>query len=291
MITERTLGPWVIAGSLLFSFPSVTVFAQQETADQFVERVQKAIEKEEWGRAKSGIRHALALEPKSAAANFVAAQVYWHEGARSMAIASLQKAIESQPIFPEAHFLLARCLKDDNKLEAARGEVDIAINQGSPLYSAYRLIAELEIAKGDFDAAIAALETALRFSDEAGNPGATAIQDEIDKTRAFVERLKRFSLLQVDQRAPDIVRPVQLNSPQPRYTKEARALKLQGSVLMAILVTENGDVDSVLVIRGLGHGMDEQAEEMARNLKFSPATRRGKPIPYWMKVIIEFNLL
>jgi TonB family protein len=281
----------IIGASFLCSLSVVTVSAQQETAEQSVEPVTKAIKNDEWGRAQSGIKHALALKPESPQVNFIAAQVYWHEGARSMAIASLQKAIESQPIFPEAHFLLAQCLKDSNKLEAAREEVDIALNQGSALYPAYRLIAELEIAKGgDFDAAIAALETALLFSDEADKPDATAVRDEIDKTRAFVESLKRFALLQIDQKAPDIVRPIQLNSPQPRYTQEARALKLQGGVSMGILVTEHGDVDSVLVLRGLGLGLDEQAEEVARNLKFSPATRSGKPIPYWMKLIVEFNL-
>ncbi len=187
----------IIGGSLLFSLASEAVCQQQETAEQFIERVKKALKNDEWGRAQSGIRQALALKPDSAEANLLAAQVYWHEGARSMAIDSLTKAIESQPIFPEAHFLLAQCLKESHML---------------------------------------------------------------------------------------------LNLAQPRYTEEARALKIQGTVSMGLLVTENGDVDSVLVFRGLGHGLDEQATEVARKLKFSPATRSGKPIPYLKKVSVEFNL-
>jgi TonB family protein len=59
---------------------------------------------------------------------------------------------------------------------------------------------------------------------------------------------------------------------------------------MGLLVTENGDVDVVLVFRGPGHGLNEQATQVARELKFSPATRNGKPIPYWMKLSVEFNL-
>ena len=59
---------------------------------------------------------------------------------------------------------------------------------------------------------------------------------------------------------------------------------------MGILVTENGDVDSVLIFCELGHGLDEQATEVARKLKFSPATRSGKSIPYWTKLSVEFNL-
>jgi len=48
---------------------------------------------------------------------------------------------------------------------------------------------------------------------------------------------------------------------------------------MGLLVTESGDVDLVLVFRGLGLGLDEQATEVARNLKFSPATRAASRFP------------
>lgn len=280
----------IIGGAVLFSPASEAVCQQQETAEQFVERVRKAIKNDEWGRAKSGIRHALALKPESAEANLIAAQVYWHEGARSMAIDSLIKAIETQPIFPEAHFLLAQCLKESGKLENAREEVNVAMNQGTPLFPAYRLLAEIDLAKGDFEAAISSLETALRFSPGGDAEDTATLRERIEQSREFVEKLKRFAVFEAGQKAPDIVRPFPLNSGQPRYTEEARAQKIQGTVSMGVLVTENGEVDLVLVLRGLGHGLDEQATEVARTLKFSPATRGGKPMPFWMKLVVEFNL-
>lgn len=46
----------------------------------------------------------------------------------------------------------------------------------------------------------------------------------------------------------------------------------------------------MLVYRRLGHGLDEQAMEVARGLKFSPAMQGGTPIRYWKKVTVEFNL-
>jgi len=280
----------IIGGSLLFSLATEAVCQQQETAEQFLERAKKAVKNDDWGRAQSGIRHALALKPESAEANFIAAQVYWHEGARSMAIDSLTKAIETQPIFPEAHFLLAQCLKESHMPEKAREEVNVALSQGTPLFPAYRLLAEIDLAKGDFDAAITSLETALRFSPGGDTEDAARLREQIEQSREFVENLKRFAVLEAGQKAPDIVRPFLLNLAQPRYTEEARALKIQGTVSMGVLVTENGDVDSVLIFRGLGHGLDEQATEVARKLKFSPATRSGKPIPYWTKLSVEFNL-
>ena len=280
----------IIGGALLFSLASEAVCRQQETAEQFIERVKKAIKNDEWGRAQSEIRQALALKPDSAEANLIAAQVYYHEGSRSMAIDSLTKAIESQPIFPEAHFLLAQCLKESKRLEKAREEVNVAISQGTPLFPAYRLLAEIDIAKGDFEAAITSLETALRFSADADTADAARLREQIEQSREFAENLKRFAVFEAGQKGPDIVRPVLINLAQPRYTEEARALKIQGTVSMGILVTENGDVDSVLIFGGLGHGLDDQAREVARKLKFSPATRSDKPIPYWTKLSVEFNL-
>ena len=280
----------IIGGALLFSLASEAVCQQQETAEQSIERVKKAIKNDEWGRAQSEIRQALALKPDSAEANLIAAQVYYHEGARSMAIDSLTKAIESQPIFPEAHFLLAQCLKESKRLEKAREEVNVAISQGTPLFPAYRLLAEIDIAKGDFDAAITSLEAALRLSPATDGEDAAKLREQIEQSREFAENLKRFAVFEAGQKAPDIVRPVLINLAQPRYTEEARALKIQGTVSMGILVTENGDVDSVLIFGGLGHGLGEQAMEVARKLKFSPATQGGKPIPYWTKLSVEFHL-
>ena len=106
----------------------------------------------------------------------------------------------------------------------------------------------------------------------------------------MVEKLKQFPLIAPGQQAPDIVRPKLLNLPQPRYTEEARRLKIQGPVFMFVLITENGDVDSVMVLRGIGHGLDEEATRVARELKFSPATKSNNPIPYWMRLSVEFNL-
>ena len=280
----------VIGGSVLCSLSIIALSAQQETAEQSLERVKKAIKNGEWGRARSGIPHALALKPESAEANFIAAEVYWHEGARSMAIDALVKAIEIQPIFPQAHLLLARCFNESNKPEKAREEVNIAMNQGTPLVPAYRLLAEIDLASGDFEAAISSLETALRLSPAGDDEDTARLRQQIEQSRVFVEKLKRFAVLGAGQKSPDIVRPLLLNSGHPRYTKEARALRIQGTVSMIILITEDGDVDSVLVLRGLGHGLDQRAAEMARTLKFAPATRSGKPMPYWMKLIVGFNL-
>lgn len=281
----------ILVGCALLSLSTGAAIHQgQETAEQFVDRVKKAIQREEWGRAKSGIGHALALKPKSAEAQFLAAQVYWHEGARSMAMEALEKAIENKPVYPEAHLLLARCVVEVNKPDKAREEVNIAIAQGISGFPAYRLLGDIDIEKGDFLSAISSLETALRYSTTSDDGDATAVREQLSRLRQITEKFERFTDLEPHQEAPGIVRPVLVNSVGPRYTQEARALKIQGRVAMVLLITEDGDVDTVLLYCGLGHDLDEQAMETALKLKFSPATQSGKPIRYWKRLSMEFNL-
>jgi len=85
-------------------------------------------------------------------------------------------------------------------------------------------------------------------------------------------------------------KPMRLRGPTPRYTEAARANKIQGSVTLRVLVGADGDVKQVRVVRGLPDGLTEQAIEAARQAKFKPAVKDGKPIPYWVLIQMEFNL-
>jgi len=85
-------------------------------------------------------------------------------------------------------------------------------------------------------------------------------------------------------------KPVPLSRPTPRYTESARANGIQGSVLVRVLVGEDGNVKSVRVVRGLPDGLTEEAITAARQTKFKPAMRDGKPVPFWVGLEINFNI-
>ena len=85
-------------------------------------------------------------------------------------------------------------------------------------------------------------------------------------------------------------KPVRLRSRTPRYTEAARANKIQGTVTMRVLVGADGDVKQVRVVRGLPDGLTEQAIEAARQAKFKPAMKDGKPVPHWVLLQMEFNI-
>lgn len=81
-----------------------------------------------------------------------------------------------------------------------------------------------------------------------------------------------------------------LSKPQPEYTTEARQDKIQGEVLLQVVFTSSGSVEVERVVRGLGHGLDENAETAAKLIQFKPARRDGQPVDFPAIVRIEFAL-
>jgi periplasmic protein TonB len=79
--------------------------------------------------------------------------------------------------------------------------------------------------------------------------------------------------------------------PDPSYSEEARKTKLQGSVLLAVLVGADGRVKEVRVLRGLGMGLDENALEAVGKWQFLPAKDAAQhPVASWIKVETMFRL-
>jgi TonB family protein len=85
--------------------------------------------------------------------------------------------------------------------------------------------------------------------------------------------------------------PVEIISkPQPVYTNEARALKLEGEVLLEVMFGANGTLHVNRVVRGLGHGLDEAAIAAANKMKFKPALRMGQPTDSTAVVHVVFEM-
>jgi TonB family protein len=81
-----------------------------------------------------------------------------------------------------------------------------------------------------------------------------------------------------------------LARPRPAYTAEARDLQIEGEVVLETVFTAQGEVLVVRVLRGLGHGLDENAVAAARGIRFIPAQRDGKPVDLRGTVRLTFQL-
>ncbi|HKN25251.1 MAG TPA: energy transducer TonB [Candidatus Acidoferrum sp.] len=79
--------------------------------------------------------------------------------------------------------------------------------------------------------------------------------------------------------------------PEPGYTEEARKAKLQGKLLLEVLVGPDGRPTQIRILQGLGLGLDEKAIETLRTWRFSPGRDAAKrPVPGWVTVETRFQL-
>ncbi|MGH9739925.1 MAG: energy transducer TonB [Candidatus Acidiferrales bacterium] len=95
----------------------------------------------------------------------------------------------------------------------------------------------------------------------------------------------------VRQVAESNTKPVVILSvPRPVYTAEGRNNKIQGVVLLQVIFTATGQVKVERVVKGLGYGLDQAAEDAARQIRFNPATRGGEPVDFSAIARIVFEL-
>jgi protein TonB len=82
-----------------------------------------------------------------------------------------------------------------------------------------------------------------------------------------------------------------LHCPEPPYTDEARKAKLQGNVTLRVLIGTDGRAARIQLVKGLGLGLDEQALQAVRSLRFVPARdARRQPLPTWVTIETRFQL-
>jgi TonB family protein len=84
--------------------------------------------------------------------------------------------------------------------------------------------------------------------------------------------------------------PVCAYCPSPDYTDLARNAKYRGTVELSLIVTKDGVVNSVQVLKGAPFSLNEQAVETVKKWKFKPAKFVGKSVSVRVPVDIEFQL-
>lgn len=74
------------------------------------------------------------------------------------------------------------------------------------------------------------------------------------------------------------------------YPEIARKAGVEGRVFLQFVVNEQGNVQDVVVSRGIGAGCDEEAIRAVEQAKFTPGKQRGKPVKVRMSLPITFKL-
>jgi TonB family protein len=87
-----------------------------------------------------------------------------------------------------------------------------------------------------------------------------------------------------------VSRPQFVSMPNPRYPEIAKRTNRAATVVVPILVDENGNVAQTKPpAQKAGFGFDEAALDAARRASFRPATKNGVPVKMWMELSVVFK--
>jgi protein TonB len=92
-----------------------------------------------------------------------------------------------------------------------------------------------------------------------------------------------FSLADLDQR------PQTVFQPPPTYPRDLRAAGRRGTVYVVFTVDPQGRVLDPAIQRSTDPAFDDAALDAVKRWRFEPGTRKGKKVPFRMRVPITFN--
>ena len=140
----------------------------------------------------------------------------------------------------------------------------------------------------------------LRPGSNAGQVGRVALAGIPAATGSDREPVGHVASAGIPQQQAAVVQPVRpqsvasaieiLSKPPVEYTAEARQLHVQGDVVLRVVFRASGQVQVEGVVRGLGHGLDEEARRVAQQIRFRPATRNGQPVDTTTNITISFQM-
>ena len=90
----------------------------------------------------------------------------------------------------------------------------------------------------------------------------------------------------------DVVKPEIVNRAKPNYPPAAFNRKVEGTVVLSLLVNESGKVAEVKILRPAGgtSGLNEAAVAAVKKWTFKPAVKAGKKVKVWVTYPIVFKI-
>jgi feruloyl esterase len=84
--------------------------------------------------------------------------------------------------------------------------------------------------------------------------------------------------------------PRPLHTPDPLYSRSAKAQGIQGSVTLSVIIGTDGRTHNVKVEKSLEPSLDANAVEAVKKWKFAPATKDGRPVAVEMRLAVDYKL-
>lgn len=89
---------------------------------------------------------------------------------------------------------------------------------------------------------------------------------------------------------PGITHPKVIHRVEPQYTPEAKDSKTEGTVILGVEISAEGQARNITVKKGIDAGLDQNGVDAVKQWRFAPATKDGKPVAVFATIEINFKL-
>ena len=89
---------------------------------------------------------------------------------------------------------------------------------------------------------------------------------------------------------PGVTAPKPISTPDPEYSESARNARVQGTVMLLVILNEDGVPEVLQLMHSLEESLDARALLAVSKWKFQPSTKEGKPVAVAVNVEVSFKL-
>jgi len=223
-------------------------------------------------KARAEVQAVISQDPKNVWAYYVRSRVNINSSDFDDAILDAEKILNLDPDNPQARSVMA---------DAIFGKAMLRLMKGFPLSGERGLLQKA----GDI------LRECLRSCKN--NTDAQIQQEKLEIIEAFesaADRPEKNENGKDDAASGDFKRPRIISKPRASYTSEARGNNITGTMRVLALLGADGKVRYVIPLNRLGFGLDEEVLQAASRIKFVPATKNGRPVPYVVTISYGFDI-
>lgn len=88
-----------------------------------------------------------------------------------------------------------------------------------------------------------------------------------------------------------VLPPKLIHKVEPDYTAAARDAKIEGGVLLEVVIEADGRIEEAKVLRSLDEGLDANAIAAVKTWRFEPARKDGEPVAVSARIEVNFRLI
>ena len=134
-------------------------------------------------------------------------------------------------------------------------------------------------------------EKAIRASGNKDLKTLSNVMDDYDLIKFRPKRIYKDPIPYADEK--DVKPPVFTKRVSPKYPREAAKVKINGYVLLEAILTAEGQIENIAILKNLddwGYGFEYEAIKALKQWEFQPATLKEEPADVRMTLKIDFIL-